>query len=398
MKKKQSYYLTFAAICFTVLMAVNYQLNALNYFRNLTTSTLFGSSKIEPSEITNTSDNSIQIALLLDTSNSMDGLIEQTKSQLWKIVSELSNTDKDGQTPNLQIALYEYGNDGLPARSGHIRQVMPFTSNMDLLSEKLFNLSTNGGEEYCGQVIQTSLDNLSWSNTEDGLRLIYIAGNEGFNQGPVSHSNACRAANDHGIVVNTIFCGPQHTGINLGWKTAAQLTGGAFASIDHNQVTTYTATPYDNQIEQLNQELNTTFIPYGDKGVEYLQNVTTQDANASSYSRSNVADRAVFKSSKMYKNDAWDFVDAFEKDKSILKDKSKLPTKYKGKKAVEIEADIKNEKARRDNIKQQIQDLSKKRKQHIKENRMETETINLEKSMLKSIEKQAKKKGYKIKN
>ena len=67
---------------------------------------------------------------------------------------------------------------------------------------------------------------------------------------------------------------------------------------------------------------------------------------------------------------------AFEKDKSILKDKSKLPTKYKGKKAVEIEADIKNEKARRDNIKQQIQDLSKKRKQHIKENRVETETIN----------------------
>ena len=33
-------------------------------------------------------DASIQIALLLDTSNSMDGLIDQAKSQLWSVVNE----------------------------------------------------------------------------------------------------------------------------------------------------------------------------------------------------------------------------------------------------------------------------------------------------------------------
>src|SRR6185295_3102994 len=36
------------------------------------------------------SDQNIMLALLLDTSNSMDGLIEQAKSQLWKIVNELA--------------------------------------------------------------------------------------------------------------------------------------------------------------------------------------------------------------------------------------------------------------------------------------------------------------------
>ena len=35
-------------------------------------------------------DNTVQIALLLDTSNSMDGLINQAKSQLWDIVNEFS--------------------------------------------------------------------------------------------------------------------------------------------------------------------------------------------------------------------------------------------------------------------------------------------------------------------
>ena len=32
----------------------------------------------------------IKVALLLDTSNSMDGLIDQAKAQLWQIVNELS--------------------------------------------------------------------------------------------------------------------------------------------------------------------------------------------------------------------------------------------------------------------------------------------------------------------
>jgi hypothetical protein len=36
-------------------------------------------------------DQTIMLALLLDTSNSMDGLIDQAKSQLWKIVNELAS-------------------------------------------------------------------------------------------------------------------------------------------------------------------------------------------------------------------------------------------------------------------------------------------------------------------
>ena len=34
----------------------------------------------------------IKVALLLDTSNSMNGLIDQAKAQLWEIVNELSHT------------------------------------------------------------------------------------------------------------------------------------------------------------------------------------------------------------------------------------------------------------------------------------------------------------------
>ncbi|HPH47396.1 MAG TPA: hypothetical protein PKU83_10320, partial [Chryseolinea sp.] len=76
----------------------------------------------------------------------MDGLIDQAKSQLWKIVNELSAAKcGDGTQPNIKIALYEYGNDGLSASEGYIRQVSPLSEDLDVISEKLFSLRTNGG-------------------------------------------------------------------------------------------------------------------------------------------------------------------------------------------------------------------------------------------------------------
>ncbi len=83
---------------------------------------------------------SIQLALLLDTSNSMDGLIDQAKSQLWKIVNELATTKKDRQPVDLYVALYEYGKDAIPAQEGHLRNIVPFTQDLDRISDELFKL------------------------------------------------------------------------------------------------------------------------------------------------------------------------------------------------------------------------------------------------------------------
>ena len=104
----------------------------------------------------------IKLALILDTSNSMDGLIDQAKNQLWKIVMELAKTkDKNGEDPDIDLALYQYGNDGLSMRNGYVQKVQSFTGELDEISEKLFALNTNGGEEYCGTVINTSLNELA---------------------------------------------------------------------------------------------------------------------------------------------------------------------------------------------------------------------------------------------
>ena len=95
----------------------------------------------------------IQVAILLDTSNSMDGLIDQTRNQLWQVVNEFASARQNGVTPILEIALFEYGNDNNAHKSGYVRMLHAFTRELDQVSEGLFSLTTSGGNEYCGFAI-----------------------------------------------------------------------------------------------------------------------------------------------------------------------------------------------------------------------------------------------------
>ena len=54
----------------------------------------------------------VQIALILDTSSSMDGLVAQARTQLWEMVSDLQ-IGPDGDERKVAVALYQYGNNRL---------------------------------------------------------------------------------------------------------------------------------------------------------------------------------------------------------------------------------------------------------------------------------------------
>src|SRR5690606_11185765 len=149
-------------------------------------------------------------------------------------------------------------NDGLSTETGFIRQVTPLTTDLDLLSEKLFALKTNGGSEFCGQVIQTSIQDLKWDANKNSMKLIYIAGNEPFDQGKISYAEAISDAVAHNIFVNTIYCGDDRSGQIGLWKDGADKGKGEYFFIDHNQKIRYIPTPYDRQIDECNTRLNNT--------------------------------------------------------------------------------------------------------------------------------------------
>jgi len=342
--------------------------------------------------------NTIKVALLLDTSNSMDGLIDQARAQLWEIVNELSYARCKTDRPNLKIALYEYGNDRLSSASGHIRQVSAFTNDLDHISEKLFSLTTNGGNEYCGQVIHTSINELAWGTNENDLKLIFIAGNEPFTQGPINYMNACTNAKEKQININTIYCGDYNDGITSLWQQGAQLSNGDYMAINHNQQTVHINSPYDDYILELNIKLNKTYIPYGKQGRRKIASQSTQDANASKYGKANEVSRTISKSSTFYKNSSWDLVDAEteQKDFSYTKiEKKLLPKELQQKTNKELETYVLKKKEERIKIQKKIQEENSKREKFVAAEKKKNNINNhLENAMLKAIKKQGKQKNY----
>jgi hypothetical protein len=341
----------------------------------------------------------IQIALILDTSSSMNGLIDQAKSQLWKVVNEMATAKYDDQSPDLEIALYEYGNDGLIANEGFIRLVAQMTTDLDKISEDLFNLKTNGGEEYCGQVIEKAMKQLTWTSANEYLKMIFIAGNEPFTQGTVDYTKSCQNAIKKGIIVNTIFCGNYQEGVDTKWKHGADLADGKYMNIDQNQTTAYVESPFDDTIVKLNQQLNSTYIAYGEAGIEKQKRQEVQDNNASSVNKGNLVNRVVSKSTKKYQNDSWDIVDASDKESFKVEEISneELPAEMKKMNTDEKKKYIETKKKDRDKIQKQIADYNKKREDYVAKKQKENVTDNsLDAAMLKTVKEQATKKNYKF--
>lgn len=253
----------------------------------------------------------VQVAILLDTSNSMDGLIAQAQKQLWTIVNEISQARREGKMPRLQVALIEYGNDNLAAGEGYIRTVLPLTDNLDQISEKLFALTTNGGSEFCGHAIQQATQTLAWSPDPKVYKVIFIAGNEPFGQGNVDYHTSCSSAIGRGLVVNTIHCGERQVGVETGWAEGAKLGEGYFTNIDQNRDTKVIRCPQDEMIEKLSIEINVTYVPYGAAGAESSERQAAQDSNAMASAASGSAvQRAQSKAGANYDNRGWDLVDA----------------------------------------------------------------------------------------
>ena len=339
----------------------------------------------------------IKVALLLDTSNSMDGLINQAKTQLWEIVNELSYAKYRQQKPNLEIALYEYGNSNLPAREGYIKQVLQFSNDLDEISEKLFALTTNGGNEFCGQVIQTSLNELSWGENTTDLKLLFIAGNEPFTQGRINYKEAIANAKAKDVIVNTIFCGNYSNGISGMWKDGADLGGGDYLTINQDEKIVHIVTPYDNDILILNKKLNDTYIYYGSKGQANYSKQRAQDNNAIKVEEAVAVKRTITKSSRLYSNANWDLVDA-DKNKTVdykKLDKKSLPPALQSKSEAELKSYVKQKATERAKIKQKIQELNKKRRVFIQKKQQESsKKDNLNNVMIQAIKRQAKLKNY----
>jgi hypothetical protein len=287
--------------------------------------------------------------------------------------------------------------------NGYIRQIEPFSRDLDEISRELFSLKTNGGEEYCGAVIQRALSDLSWDGNKSTYKVIFIAGNEPFTQGTVDPRSACKDAMEKGIIVNSIHCGSREEGMRGSWHDGPALAGGKYLVIDQDKAVAYIPAPQDKEIADLGIELNKTYIGYGSKRAEAegKQRKADSDAAASAPAGANV-ERAISKASRNYDNRSWDLVDGV-REKSV--DLSKvaaedLPENMRGMSAEERAAYVEGAAKNRAGIQKKIADLTAEREKFLQKERDKQAAAKGEKTLDEAIaettREQAGKLGYKF--
>lgn len=66
--------------------------------------------------------------------------------------------------------------------------------------------------------------------------------------------------------MNTIYCGDYDQGVRENWKDGATCSNGAYFNINSNEKVAFIQTPYDDEINNRNRQLNGTYLWYGSDG------------------------------------------------------------------------------------------------------------------------------------
>ncbi len=350
----------------------------------------------------------IDLVLCLDVSGSMNGLIDSAKIKLWEIVNEMARLKP---TPDLRVSLYSYGHDTYPADKGWVRKENDLTRDLDDVYKTLNALTINGGTELVARVSKTALDEQKWSQEAGALKLIFVCGNEPANQDKVVSLEEIQAlAKKQGVIVNTIYCGSAASGEARGWQTFAENCGGRHVNIDQNKAVQQVAikTEYDEQILKLNAQLNNTYVAYGVKGAEKLENQAAQDANAAKAPTNGGApaaalSRAASKAGGLYRNSTWDLVDRMKEDKSFditkLKEEE-LCDEMKKLKPDERLAYVKKTAEEREKLQKEIGELSAKRQKKIDAELAKLPKTDADKALDEAVKavvrEQAAAKGFQV--
>ncbi|MBI3925341.1 MAG: VWA domain-containing protein [Armatimonadetes bacterium] len=151
--------------------------------------------------------NRVQVALLVDSSLSMKEAMTFVESQATDQLNKLSKLRRNGKPVQLELASYEYGTLDIAPQDGYVRQLLPFTADTARVFRRLRAVRSSGGDEYHGWVVRSALEDLSWTGERGQLRIIFLVGNEPFNQGPVDAHEQISQARNRGIEVYRIYCG-----------------------------------------------------------------------------------------------------------------------------------------------------------------------------------------------
>jgi len=347
-------------------------------------------------EILGEESRAVDVVVCLDTSGSMEDLLDAARARLWDVIGELARMKP---TPQLRVGLITFGTEAAGEQAGWIVEHSDLTDDLDAVYGNLMALTTEGGEEYVGRALHAALENMSWSLDWNALRIIFVAGNESADQGVEDFDFRVEsaAARDRGVIINAVYAGNREQAIVEHWPEVANLGAGTFSAIDPRLASIQIPTPHDDRLLELNGSLNTTYVPYGPKGMDGLANQLAQDTNASRLGVQSCSSRIVAKGSALYTNASWDLVDAsLEEGFSwVSVGVHDLPEALQSMSYDDLAGYVESKRSDREAIQEEIQQVSLKREAYIKKVRArELAASDLGEAMKQAIREQAMEKGF----
>ncbi|MEL6673820.1 MAG: hypothetical protein AAFR61_16560, partial [Bacteroidota bacterium] len=257
----------------------------------------------------------IQVALIIDGSKSMDEWLEAAKAEFWYMVDGLlmpyENANDYAAQPILEVAMIEYGQKKWRRKNRFMNVSVPFTPNLDRVSEALYRVRPRGSREFTGEAIELAMDELRWSRDRDDIKLIYVIGNQSIRKGRTDFVSAVKSAKRQDIEVHTVFCGTYGEGVRKGWRKASKKGNGTYTALEDPSVRSYRPTQYDDRVISLNDTWNDTYIPYGPNGSVYLDQMYAQDRWIRGYGSGPWVSRIIVKTRNPYSCVEWDLVSAW---------------------------------------------------------------------------------------
>lgn len=337
----------------------------------------------------------IDLVIALDTSGSMGPLIESARLVLWDIANDLSLLEPE---PQVRLALLTYGTCNADYKTGWVQVETGFTEDLDLVSERLFAPTCDGGGEYVGRALRTALEGLSWTSSHDALKLIFIAGNEPADQDPdVSFRDMADLALREGVFVQAIFCGPEGHEDAASWKELAELAEGQFASIDLQAGTVAVETPFDARLAELSTAINETFVPLSEQGQDRLERLFQQDEELRKASPAAAARRAEVKA--RLDSSGWDLVGALAARELNVAElgAGELSESLRGMSPDERSDYVEEMRVRREDLRHRIADLAQKRRQYLSQQSADDGPIDFRsfaEVVRRTIRERAAEKGF----
>ncbi len=272
----------------------------------------------------------IDIVFCLDLSASTNGLIDDVRDRIWDMINHINSYKPD---PYLRIGVVAFSRPSFGSKNNYVKVISDLTNDFDALAYELNQLrpAVEKGDQVVGKAIETAVEQMSWSKGEGPIKVIYTVGNGRVDVGGSNiYRGACESAMKEGITVHSVYCRLKRYDSKeiYGWREIAKISGGEFFDLRLQKRAPQVLVSDDQQaLYHLSQDLNDTYIPFGQKGIERFKMMKAVDEYALKSSPMDFQSRLFYKISDQYQyhQERWDLVDYL---KSSDSDFNKIDAEY----------------------------------------------------------------------